>query len=405
PFVSHYNNQYDVCAGLYRKFFATGEPLWGEVAADLAHHVLDIDLYHTDQDREEYNGGLFWHTDHYIPAGLATHRSFSREHLEVKDPRFCGGGPAAEHCYTTGLMVHYFTTGNPDYRDAVIGLAEWAVRLLAGPHALLSVLRRIGRYATLLHAARKSATPVFPRYPLTRGTGNAISACIDAFEVGGGRRFLEQAEELIRGALHPDDDISARDLLNAEDAWSYTVLLVSVVKFLDKKCELGELDRGYAYARACLLAYGEWMLRHEYPYLDKPEILEYPNETWPAQDLRKSVIFYHAARFCGQGDREPFLEAARFFFAAARDELERHPTSSFTRPMALMLQNGWVGTRLNGEPAPAPVSDVPAPSFGKPTPRLGLPAVAARAGRELAKAVTSVSLRREIGLLRARLQG
>ena len=404
PFVSHYNNQYDVCAGIYRKFFATGDPLWGEAAADLARHVLDIDIYHTDKDREAYNGGLFWHTDHYIPAGLATHRSFSREHLEVKDPRFCGGGPAAEHCYTTGLMLHYFMTGNPDYREAVIALAEWAVRLLAGPHELLSVVRRIGRYVSLMNSVRNSVKPAFPRYPLTRATGNAITACLDAFEVGGGVGFLEQAEELIRGAMHPADDISARDLLNAEDAWSYTVLLVAVVKFLDKKSEIGEVDGGYAYARACLLAYGEWMLRHEYPYLDKPELLEYPNETWPAQDLRKSVIFYHAARFSEQAKRKAFLEAARFFFTAARDELERHPTSSFTRPMALMLQNGWVGARLDEELATAPVPDVPAPFFGKPTPRLGFPAVAARVGWEMSKAIKAISLRREIGLLRARLE-
>lgn len=403
-FVSHYNNQYDACAGIYRKFFATGDPRWGELAADLAHHVIDIDIYHTTQDREEYNGGLFWHTDHYIPAGLATHRSFSREHRDVKDSRFCGGGPAAEHCYTSGLMLHYFMTGNPDYRDAVISLAHWVVRLLAGPHALLMVAKRIKQYVSMVNSARKAVAPVFPRYPLSRGTGNAISACLDAYEMGGGGRFLEQAEEFIRGAIHPGDDIVARDLLDPENAWSYTVLLVAVAKYLDKKAELGEIDGGYAYARACLLAYGEWMLRHEYPYLDKPELLEYPNETWPAQDLRKSVIFYHAARFSEQNRREAYLEAARFFFTAARDELEYHSTSGFTRPMVLMLQNGWVGARLAGETSAAPVPNVPSAHFGTPTPRLGFMAVAARAGGELARAMRSINLHREIALVRARLQ-
>ena len=52
----------------------------------------------------------------------------------------------------------------------------------------------------------------------------------------------------------------------------------------------------YAYARASLLHYARWMAEHEYPYLDKPEILEYPTETWAAQDMRKSEIFKYAAR-------------------------------------------------------------------------------------------------------------
>ena len=104
--VSHYNNQYDLCAGAYRKFFATGDPAWATLAGDLARHILDIDLYHSDEDREEYNHGLFWHTDHYLDAGLGSHRSFSKEHLHCKSPALCGGGPGPEHCYTTGLLLH-----------------------------------------------------------------------------------------------------------------------------------------------------------------------------------------------------------------------------------------------------------------------------------------------------------
>jgi len=404
PFISHYNNQYDVCAGMYRKYFMTGNPLWGELAADLARHLMDIDIYHTIQDREEYNGGLFWHTDHYLPAGLASHRSYSREHLKAKNPRFCGGGPGSEHCYTTGLMLHYFMTGNPDYREAVIELAQWNIRLLAGPHPVLAVVRKIGRYLSLVRNTSHASRPAFPRYPLTRGTGNALSACLDAFEVGGGIRFLKHAEELVRGSMHPDDDIDARDLLDAENAWSYTVLLVALVKFLDKKAELEEFDRGYDYARGCLLAYGDWMLRRESPYLDTPEILEYPNETWPAQDLRKSVVLYHAARYSEPEKRHAFLDKARFFFERARKDLDRHATSSFTRPMSLMLQNGWVGNRLEEE-CSSLIAPAPSPSpHGKPTPNVSIPAVAARIGWEMMRAVRGVSLRREVAWLKARLQ-
>ncbi len=87
PFVSHYNNQYDLIFCAYREFLVTGDPLWQRLASDLARHVIDIDIYHTELDREEYNQGLFWHTDHYLEAGTATHRSFSRDHLGQKDPQ------------------------------------------------------------------------------------------------------------------------------------------------------------------------------------------------------------------------------------------------------------------------------------------------------------------------------
>ncbi len=403
-FISHYNNQYDICAGMYRKFFSTGNPLWGTLAADLAGHILDIDIYHTDLDREEYNGGLFWHTDHYVPAGLSTHRSFSKEHLQVKDRAFCGGGPAAEHCYTSGLLYNYFLTGNTAYREAVIALANWCLLSLGGSQTMLASIRRWTRYIRQLTAVRGEITPAFPRYPLSRGTGNAVVACLDAFEVGGGICFLERAEELLRGAIHPEDDIAARDLLDAENAWSYTVLLVAVSRYIDKKAELTAYDDGYFYARSCLLHYADWMLQHEYPYLDKPEVLEYPNETWPAQDLRKSVIFHHAAKYTAPERRDAFVAKAQYFYTAAQEGLARHTTSCLVRPVALMLQNGWVGARLH-EPLTEPLRQKTLQqSSGRPTPLLTVFSVIHRVIDEINRSARNFSLDREICWLKARLQ-
>jgi hypothetical protein len=404
-FVSHYNNQYDFCAGAYRKFFASSNPRWGELAADLARHVLDIDIYHTDHDREEYNHGLFWHTDHYIDAGISTHRSYSHKHLETKTPQLCGGGPNAEHCYTTGLMLHYFQTGDPAFRDAVIKLAEWGLRSLVGSRTLLAACRRGVGYIKEWCALQGSRR-LFPSYPLTRGTGNALNACLDAFEVGGGDEYLVAAETLIRGTLHPGDDIAARKLLDAEKAWSYTVLLVAVAKFIDKKHELGEMDEGFNYSRACLLAYAEWMLLHEYPYLDKPEILEYPNETWPAQDIRKSVIFFQAGRYASLELREAFRKRGRYFFDISCNELLKHETSRFSRPLALMLQNGWVGSRLIDKSVTNVNLDAPAhPVSGRPIPYLGIGSVVGRISSEITQALREMSVKREIAWLKERARG
>ena len=400
--MSHYNNQYDCCAGAYRKFFATGDPAWAILAADLARHIIDIDLYHTDEDREEYNHGLFWHTDHYLDAGLSSHRSFSKEHLQTKSPALCGGGPGPEHCYTTGLMLHYFQTGNPIIKQAVIDLAKWELKALAGSKTVLAAIQR-GLSALQAWRVSRGTRRLFPRYPLSRGTGNALIACLDAFELGGDRNFLDKAGQLIRGALHPHDDLQARNLLDAERSWSYTVLLVAIAKYLDKKTELNDFDYDFNHARASLLAYAEWMIVHEYPYLDKPEIIEFPNETWDAQDLRKSVIFFHAARYSETAEQlVSFQEKARFFFTKAGSRLANHPTSKLTRPLVLILQNSWVGKHL-AENIPQAARGPITTTFGKPTPRLCLTAIITRICSDLINAITHVSLTKEIAWLRFRL--
>ena len=84
PLVAHYNNQYDVIHGAMIQFWRSGDQRWFELAADLARHVIDIDIYHTEEDRLAYNGGLFWHTDHYLDAGTATHRAYSKQSLNVR---------------------------------------------------------------------------------------------------------------------------------------------------------------------------------------------------------------------------------------------------------------------------------------------------------------------------------
>jgi len=409
PFSSHYNNQYDVLAGAFRKAFASGNFVWLELAVELGRHVLDIDIYHTDLDREEYNHGLFWHTDHYARAGLATHRSYSREQTAAYQDHVGGGGPGAEHCYASGLMLHYFQTGHPDFSQAVIDLADWELRSLTGPQALPAVIKR-GLGYLQLWLQNRDRSRLFPRLPLTRATGNAITACLDAFEVSGERRYLDQADRLIRQALHPCDDLQGRDLLNAEVSWSYTVLLAAVSRFLDTKLEWAERDAGFAHARESLLTYARWMVEHEYPYLNHPEILEFPNETWVAQDLRKSVVLYHAARYSASAEEQvTFLQKAIFFFDYVRAELPAHPGTNSSRPVALLLQNGWCGEHLR-KPLPTCAGQAFAPgrtgmTIGRPVPYLTAASVMRRFAAEFYESVKTMSIRRELVWLRSKLPG
>src|SRR6185295_9991352 len=113
-------------------------------------------------------------------------------------------------------------------------------------------------------------------------------------------------------------------------------------RYLDYKIERGSLDAMYAYARNCLLAYASWMAAHEYPYLDRPEELEYPTETWAAQEMWKSDVFGFAARHAEGEERDWFLERSGFFFKQSVDTLSRLATGTLTRPVVLLLGRGFL---------------------------------------------------------------
>jgi hypothetical protein len=82
------------------------------------------------------------------------------------------------------------------------------------------------------------------------------------------------------------------------------------------------------------------MARHEYPYLDRPERLEYPTETWAAQDMRKAEVFLWAALHAEPAERPVFLERASFFFEGSVRTLQRLPGRHYTRPLVVLLSNG-----------------------------------------------------------------
>ena len=327
--VSHYNNQYDVIGGSAAQFFRTGDERWWTLMDDAARHVADIDIYHTDRDKPAYNHGLFWHTFHYVPAGRSSHRSYPRH------PKVWGGGPANEHNYATGLRLHWLLTGSAISRDAVLELARWVLEMDDGRR---TILRWLSHAPTGLASATQSPDYHGPG----RGAGHSIQALIDGHRVSGDARYLRKAEELIRRTVHPADDIAPRRLLEAELRWSYIVFMQSLGKYLDHKADLGERDAAASYARASLLHYARWMAQHEYPYLQKPEILEYPTETWAAQDVRKAEVFLYAARYGRADERDRFLERARYFFDESMTTLAASATRTLARPMVLLLSNGFM---------------------------------------------------------------
>ena len=123
-FVSHYNNQYDIVMGCLLQYARSGEPRWYELMDDLVKHVIDIDIYHTQEDRPGFNGGQFWHTDHFVHARTSTHRSYSKSNVPIAGTNSYGGGLSPENCYSTGLCNYYYMTGNRMAKEAVIELRK-----------------------------------------------------------------------------------------------------------------------------------------------------------------------------------------------------------------------------------------------------------------------------------------
>jgi hypothetical protein len=325
PLMSHYNNQYDPVAGFLSQFMRTGDDRWWFHCAELAAHVADIDVYNTDEDKSAYNHGLFWHTYHYVDAAKATHRSYPTGTV--------GGGPSSEQNYPTGLMLYHFITGDTIAREAALGLAQFVVDADDGARTVFRLLDR--GYTGISSASR---TPDY--HGPGRGSGNSVSALVDGHRLTGDRAYLDKAEQIIRRCAHPRQDIESLQLLDAENRWFYTMYLQALGKYLEWKVALGELDAMYAYGRDVLLHFARWMAAHERPYLDHPEILEYPTETWPAQDIRKSEIFDIAARHASETERPRFLERAAFFFDYSTHALGEMPTRALARPVVLLLVHG-----------------------------------------------------------------
>lgn len=385
--VSHYNNQYDAIFGALAQLMRSGNPGWWDVARDLAHHVAHVDIYWTDEDKSAYNGGLFWHTSHYVDAGRSTHRSYPRAE------RVGGGGPSVEHNYSTGLLMHHLMTGDPWSREAVLRLARWTVEMDDGR---LTVFRFLSGGRTGLASATASADYHGPG----RGAANAIQTLLNAWRLTHAPEWLEKADELIRRCVHPLDDIAARNLPDVERRWSYVVFLQALGRYLMTSVEMSRLDEGFRYARASLLHYARWMAEHEYPYLDKPEILEYPNETWAAQDLRKAEVFDVASRFAADKDeRQRFIDRARFFFREATSTLGQWPTKTLTRPVVLLMSYGYshLWHEAHRDAAPEPSRDAegswPAPVGFAPQKAIAMFRARALAGAAaLAAVLTALAL-------------
>jgi hypothetical protein len=345
PLVSHYNNQYDCLHSILLQFLRTGNARWFILADQLGGHLRDIDIYHTDNDRLEYSHGLFWHTEHFLNASTATHRCFSRNHLSDKNPAAYGGGPSLAHVYSKGLLLHFYLTGEKASREAFLELALFVENNIAMEATQCNRLIRLARKLKgLLALSRKprgrvQINKVYGLDGPSRASGNALHTLIDAHSLTSDQKYLHSAASLIQDCIGPDDNITKRDLLDIENRWFYTIFLQSLIRFLDYMEECRSFGPAYEYGCESLMKYVRWMAENEVLYLSKSESLDFPNESWPAQDLRKAIIFLSAAKRANSDECGLFLSKASCFMKQALEELFGFSSKNLTRPLAIVMQN------------------------------------------------------------------
>jgi hypothetical protein len=80
------------------------------------------------------------------------------------------------------------------------------------------------------------------------------------------------------------------------------------------------------------------MVNNEYVYLEKPDILEFPNETWTGQDLRKLCLLAFAKAYLPNSVSE--IENKKHDLQTKIiDRLTSTKESETTRLLCLMMQN------------------------------------------------------------------
>jgi len=230
PRVSHANNDGDALYALLLAFLRTGDARFWWLAAPLADHVSNIDIYHTEDDTPGRNGGLFPPTGQGLDAATATHRGASKGHPQPN----ADDGPTPRHCPTGGLRLFAQLTGDWLATEAVFSVARWLEALDDGRHT---------PYGLVIDAPTGAPT----RLNVGEGSGpgraaaGSVGACCDAFALSGDARWLVLAERWIQRCVHP------------ERGWTFDAdFVVALSRYLEVKVERAAFDSAYLWARACL---------------------------------------------------------------------------------------------------------------------------------------------------------
>jgi hypothetical protein len=118
--------------------------------------------------------------------------------------------------------------------------------------------------------------------------------------------------------------------------------LQALAQLIDTLEHVPGFEEDLHYAVDSLLRYARWMTENERPILDHPERLQYPTETWAAQDIRKWHVLAQASKWCDTPEEsERMMERAEYFYRYSVDSLQGFKTKSLCRPVVILMNYGW----------------------------------------------------------------
>jgi hypothetical protein len=333
----------------------------------------------------------------WMPARLRTEPS-----LATARPAQRRGRPGAGQPPNTAILPAYYLTGAPASREAVLELANWIRSSYEGQGGLLEQLLALKKHELpKLTALLKGEHPSPHRYPFTRGTGNYLNALLDASLLAPDKDWLEHAEGVIRRTIHPADNIEKRNLLEVETGWSYLILMTSIARYLYLKSDAGNTDANYSYAKAAFMHYANWMLKNERPFLSDPGQLEFPNDTWVAQDVRKAMLMFQASEL-DPAQTKDFQEKGNHWLAELCGNLAQSKQKHYARILIILMQN-YGPQQVSSHQGLAQLTDTPAAAdYGTP-PRLTWGELAARIVGRLVRGIRAFRPARERAWLNTRL--
>ena len=114
----------------------------------------------------------------------------------------------------------------------------------------------------------------------------------------------------------------------------------SVAKYLWMCETVYGIDHDYAGIKKSFLHYVEWIATQEQPYLENHQKLEYPNDTWTAQDLRKIMVLNIALNYVDTPHLKDLIQQkVDSLTDYIEDKLCNSDEKDFTRVLALVMQN------------------------------------------------------------------
>jgi hypothetical protein len=185
--------------------------------------------------------------------------------------------------------------------------------------------------------------PFTGQYPLDRGVANYINALIDSYELTGDRRYIERVSTIILHTFSSEDDIQQRNFADIENTWYYIVFMQAVAKYMWLCESTYGINHDYEPVKKAFVHYLDYIANTELPYLHNSDSLEYPNDTWTAQDLRKIMVLKVGLQYADNANlREQINAKIVSLTEFVEAKLHKSEEKAFTRILALIMQNNVV---------------------------------------------------------------